>query len=178
MTNPAGLAAKTQARRGLRPLWDRLLLVHLQTCGTPNKAGNQKPRVYTAGGCNQRAKYKRISISRAWDETPGGTGKKKKQTKQNSQCERISVWQLQTRQRRKDDKANTSRQRVCARECARVKAPTPPPSYLFCQCRFGRRRSFPDDAIAQPGGAGGGGATEVPGEARCHTSRFWPINTD
>lgn len=81
MTNPPGLAAKTQGGRGLRPLWDRLLLVHLQTCGTPNKAGNQKPRVYTAGGCNQRAKYKRISISRAWDETPGGTGKKK--NKQN-----------------------------------------------------------------------------------------------
>lgn len=146
-----------------------------QTCGTPNKAGNQNPAFIpqeaVTRGLNRTGYLylvpgisftNAVLLHRRLGRDPRRKEKEKNKTKQNSQCERVSVWQLQTRQRRKDDKANTSRQRVCARECAHFVFKARPPRPIY----------FASAGVEK--GAGG----EVPGEARCHTSRFWLINTD
>lgn len=157
-----------------------------QTCGTPNKAGNQNPAFIpqeaVTRGLNRTGYLylvpgisftNAVLLHRRLGRDPRRKEKEKNKSKQNSQCERVSVWQLQMRQRRKDDKANTSRQRVCARECARFVFKAPVlfilPVRVWKKAQFSRRRHR---------SAGGGGSAEVPGEARCHTSRFWLINTD
>lgn len=115
-----------------------------------------------------------------WDETPGG--KRKKKTKQNK-IPNANASLCGSFQRDKGGRTTRQTQAgsVFVRENVHVLSLRlrPPRPIYFASAGVEEGAVFPTPpSLSRGGGTGEGESAEVPGEARCHTSRFWLIDTD